>query len=584
MYKIKNLSLAFTALGALIFGGCAKLDQAVTITPDPIELHGDSVSFLVEAELPLKLLKKGKLYTVSAFYKYGSKSLPIGSVEFTFDNFPDSKTVPPKLSKKLSFPYTSSELERGEVMVKGILTKAAGGGKPKETPEVAIALGCITTSRLVQPSTYVAYAAVKMPGETQRTTLSFFFEKGKSKLRKSEMEGEHGKFLDAFIEEKNITGTVSIIGSHSPEGAETINANLSDERAKVMENYYRKKMDEYDYGDKEKDSIRFVLTPIVRDWTSFKNGLEKSDISGEQKSEINAIIDGEGIFEEKEKKLQEISVYNKLMAEIYPSLRIASCVIISMGAEKPLYEVALAAKDTAKAGELTDEEIIKAGTLTPSLSEKEKIYKNAIEKTDSWQAYNNLGAVYIEMTTKENDKQLLEAINNLEIAKKKEESAEAYYNLGIAYMLDGRVTDGLMSVIKAVGFEANEELTKGIYAAKGLLEIKYGKDKYRKALKSFKKADNSKFEVIYNVALVNLLLDNYAQAKEGFENAIKADENNALAYYCSAITAARMKDDKTLGTQLAKAVKLDDSLIDKAMKDLEFREFWDAESFKKALK
>ncbi|MBW8050981.1 MAG: hypothetical protein FVQ77_11720 [Cytophagales bacterium] len=584
MDKIKNLSLVFTAIGALIFGGCAKLDQAVTVTPDPVELHGDSVSFQVEAVLPLKILKKGKLYTVEAFYKYGSKSLPIGGVEFTFDNFPDSKTVEPKLSKTLSFYYSSSELQRGEVMIQGVLTKADGSGKAKKSPEAPIAQGVITTSRLVQPSTYVAYTDVAMPDETQRTTLSFFFDKGKSKLRKSEMEGEHGKHLDAFIEEKNVTGTVSIIGSHSPEGAETVNTNLAGDRAKVMENYYRQKMDEYDYKDESKGSIQFVLTPVIRDWTSLKKGIGKSDISGEQKAEIDAIIDGEGTFEEKEKKLQKLSFYSKLMDEVYPPLRVARCEIVSKKAAKADYEIDLDASDTAKAGDLTDAEIVKAGSLTPSLTEKEKLYKNAIDKTDSWQAYNNLGAVYVEMTIKDNDKQLLEAINNLEIANKKQESAEGYYNLGLAYMLNGRTTDGLLSVSRAVGMEANEELTKGIYATKGLLEIKSGKKKYRKSLKSFKKADNSKFEVIYNVALANLLLNNYAQAKEGFGNAIKADEKNALAYYCAAITAARMKDDKTLGVQLTKAVKLDDSLVDKAMKDLEFREYWDAESFMNALK
>jgi len=482
MDKIKNFSLVFTALGALIFGGCAKLDQAVTITPNPIELHGDSVSFKAEAILPVKVLKKGKLYNVEVFYKYGSKKLPIGSVKFTADDFPDSKTVEPKLSKRLSFYYTpDGVLSRGEVMAQGILSKAAGGGKAKKSPELFVVEGCITTSRLVQTSDYVAYATLPMEQKTERTTLSFFFQKGKSVLRKSEMEGEHGKFLDAFVgKEKNVTGSVSIIGSHSPEGAETINTNLSNDRAKVMQNYYRQKMNEYDYKDEIKNSVRFQLTPIVRDWTSFKQGLVKSEVSGEQKSEINAIIDGEGTFEEKEKKLQQLSVYNQLMNAIYPPLRVAHLEILSTKAAKLDSRISLAATDPADTT-LSGEELAKAATLTPSLDAKVRIYKNAIDKTDSWQAYNNLGAVYVEMTLKENDKQLLEAINNLEIANKKQESAEAYYNLGIVYMLSNRVSDGLLAAVKSLGFEADEAFSKDINAVKGLLEIKAAK--YRKSLK-----------------------------------------------------------------------------------------------------
>jgi hypothetical protein len=45
--------------------------------------------------------------------------------------------------------------------------------------------------------------------------------------------------LDAFIASKNVTRTVTITGTHSPEGAERINSKLSPDRAAAIEKYYR---------------------------------------------------------------------------------------------------------------------------------------------------------------------------------------------------------------------------------------------------------------------------------------------------------------------------------------------------------
>ena len=45
--------------------------------------------------------------------------------------------------------------------------------------------------------------------------------------------------FEAFIAHKNITRTVTITGTHSPEGTERINSKLSNDRAAVIEKYYR---------------------------------------------------------------------------------------------------------------------------------------------------------------------------------------------------------------------------------------------------------------------------------------------------------------------------------------------------------
>ena len=65
-----------------------------------------------------------------------------------------------------------------------------------------------------------------------------------------------------------MTRTVTITGTHSPEGTETINTDLSGDRAGTIEKYYRGRMDRYDYAGAA-DSIEFILKPVVQDWGCF---------------------------------------------------------------------------------------------------------------------------------------------------------------------------------------------------------------------------------------------------------------------------------------------------------------------------
>jgi hypothetical protein len=48
-------------------------EQNLTVTPNPLELHNDTVVYDMSATLPVKMLKKGNVYTVNSFYKYGEQ-------------------------------------------------------------------------------------------------------------------------------------------------------------------------------------------------------------------------------------------------------------------------------------------------------------------------------------------------------------------------------------------------------------------------------------------------------------------------------------------------------------------------------
>jgi len=595
---MRKYVISAAALASLLLSGCAlskmikmAKDQQVTVTPSPLEVHNDSVRFEVSALLPLKMLKPNKVYTLNTYYQYGDQQLKLGTIEFKAVDFPTSATEQPKVARTFTFAYTP-ELKKGDLKIGGTASNAAGT-KSKSLPvDLKIAEGLITTSQLVKEVYPVVYAphGYDNSEELTPTNIPFFFEKGKSILRTTEKSSTNGKFFEKFIASKNVTRTVTITGSHSPEGAEVINSKLSEERSKAIEKYYRELAKKYNYA-KKVDSISFVTKAVVQDWTSFKSLLaSNTKLTDAEKSEITVIIDGSGTFVEKEKSLQKLQSYKTLLKDIYPVLRTAKTDILTVKPKKSDAQISMLSKKLVQgevnADTLKEDELLYSATLTPDLKEKEGIYIAASKKVDSWQSHTNLGAVYVEMAKNSADpsvkKDLLDkAINQFQIANAKIDKPETYINMGTALLLKGDVAKALDALNNAHKLTSDSELKKQLNSLKGMLEVKTAK--YRDANLSLENSvDNGTNK--YNKALALLLNRDLENAKKAFDEAILADPNNAFAYYGAAITAARQNNIDFLTSRLAKAVKLDASLKNRAVEDLEFKEFWTVDSFKNALK
>lgn len=564
--------------------------QQLTVTPSPLELHGDSVKFDMAVALPAKMLKKNTSYTVNPIYKYGDQSVALGEVQFKSTDFPNAKTEEPRASKTFSFAY-QDEMQKGNLAVEGVAAKESG--KSKKSPEMNVAEGVITTPRLVKDVFYVSYAPTGYDTAEQliATNVEFYFLQGRSELRTNEAKSPRGKFLDNFIAQKNTTRSVSITGTHSPEGAETINTRLSNDRAKVIEDFYRKRMKKYDYK-KKADSIDFVLKPVVEDWTMFLALLdENKTLSSTQKDEIRNIVNSaSGDFESKERQLQDLASYKILFRDIYPVLRTAKTEILTPKAKKSDEQIAVLSKQVAEgtisADTLDDAEILHAASLTPDLEEKERIFKAAVQKSDSWQAHNNMGAVYLDRAVKSTDKaqraQLADqAITHLQTSVTKQESSDAYNNLAIASFLKGENAKGIEFINKAKSVGGAGENEKGVNGVKGALEIRSGKydDAVASLSNAVQSADNS-----FNKGLAYLLKKDYTNAESAFNEAIELNSNEALAYYGKALVAARTDNKDQLVANLSKATNIDSSLKERAVTDLVFKKFIDDQAVRDAIK
>jgi len=591
---MRKLVYSFFITAAVTMGGCTlpqmvkmSKDQQLTVTPNPLELHRDSVTFDMAANLPVKMLKKGTTYTINTFYKYGDQEVALDPVTFRAEDYPNASTEQPRTTKTFSFAY-APEMNNGVLEVEGVASK---GEKSKTTPRMQVATGVVTTSRLVQPASYAAYADHGYNNQPELEPViipDFIFLQGSSVLRTSELRSPKGKQLNAFIASKNATSTVTITGTHSPEGAERINSRLSPSRAEAIERYYRQQMRRYDYKD-QADQIKFILKPVVRDWTEFKNALAEYDgITSEQKSEYLNIVNGGGTFEEQEKQLQRLPTYRKVFRDVYPKLRTAKTEILVFKEKKTDAEISVLSQQIAQgrvsADTLSLQELMYAATLTPSLEEKATIYEAATKKETNWQAHNNLGAVYIAQAIENpsNAASLADrAQAQLDIAARlNQNAAEVHANLASIAMLRGNAQAAYDHANRALGAGLSGDNAAGLNGVKGAAEIRLAR--YQDAVRSLSSASDEAVN-LFNKGLAQLLNKDYQNALTSFKDATEKDSNLAVAYYGAAIAAARQGNTDQVISNLGQAVAKDPSLKEAALSDLEFSKVSSTESFRNAL-
>lgn len=596
--KTPNVKILFPILliGVLSISGCAlsqmaKLaeDQRLTVTPAPLEVHADTVRFEMSANLPVKMMKPKKVYRLSTAYKYGTQERKLQVINFRANDYPNSDTEEPSISESFEFPFREG-MERGNVQIQGRALNPKNG-QYIDTQPLNVAEGIITTSRLVQSSYAPAYAfhGYNDQEELIPTNVDFFFDQGRSVFKKSEQESDRGSNFAAFIAAKNVTRTVTITGTHSPEGKETINSDLSQERADAIEAWYREQMDAYDYQGMA-DEIRFILKPVIQDWNGLKSALASyNGISSAQKSEWTSIMNGAGSFEQKEKELQKLSTYKQVFKDVYPTLRTAKTEVLTVKPKKSKEEIATLALAIANGSESADalslEEMAYAAANNPSLEEKQAIYEAAAKKNDTWVIHNNLGAVHLAMAAQTSGREQVNHINtaknHFNIANQKNNSVEATANLGMALAMEDNLWAAHAELSKAAGMNPGNDVRQGINGTKGAVEIMVGR--YDLAISSLNRASNSSVDQ-FNKGLVQILRKDYRNAQATLESVISAERGYVWAHYLAAVAAARQDNENKVIEHLRNAVNADSSLKAKALSDLEFRVYFGNDTFQNILK
>jgi len=355
---------------------------------------------------------------------------------------------------------------------------------------------------------------------------------------------------------------INIDGWASPEGEETFNQGLSENRTKTAQGYevdkikglIKAKGSKVTIKDPAKE-IRYNMVHHGPDWNGFLSNMQNSDIK--DKNTILNVINSAGTPAKKEQEIRNmIVIYPEIEQKILPPLRRAEIVVNCYEPKKTDEEIIGLSVSNPRG--LTEKELLYAASLQNDKKARLDLYKSAISTyPDSYIGYANAGALEIEMNDLKAAKAHLEKAASLN-----PNSGEVHNNLGVIYSLEGNYVKAEEHFVKAgqLGTDASYNL--------GVLSINKGD--YSKAISQFgsKTCD-------YNVALAYISSKNYPPAEKQLNCAPK----DAQTHYLMAILGSRTGNTSMLLENLGKAIQMNPAYKAEAKIDREFIKYFADPSF-----
>lgn len=566
MKKVQVFQLMLTSAIILVVG-CSSPNKMLKnasmlkydVSPNPLEMKGDSVEVTVSGSYPAKFFNKKAEMVVTPMLKWENGSVNFGQINLQGEAVQGNGTMISYTSGgSFSFtgkvPYQAAML-KSELIIN---SKTSIKSKSVDMPEVKIADGVISTAALMKNEAQTISVTNQLKrSEIISSESEILFPISQSVIQPKELTKAGMKGLKSFAKnlEKDTTivfKNVEIHGFASPDGSEQTNTSLAQNRQSAAEKAIKKELN--------KNEVVGNFT--AEDWEGFRALMQNSNI--QDKDVILSVLSrySDPIAREAEIKKMAV-VYKRIADEILPKLRRSKVVV---NAEKKgktdeqLLNAALAvSKDT-----LTEEEFIFTTTLASSNDDVVKILSNAVAiYPESWKLQNNLGVALIAQN------KLQEATTALNKANELSEGDKAVKNnLGVIAVKQGDMKKAveLFEVAQGAGSEVKYNL--------GVIKLKQGD--YSSAVAMF--GSNATF----NASLAKLLNGDVDGALSTITKA--GESENAYAYYLKAVIGARQKNIDMIVSNLKVAVEKDSSLRERAKKDLEFKAFAEDSNFKSILR
>ncbi len=570
---LRNLSLAVGTTALLV--GCNGLGKMVKkqstfsydVKPNPLEMHGDSVGFTVTGKYPAKVFAKKATVTLTPVVKYAGGEKTLKPVILVGEKATDAGQ---KISyeKGGTFSYTSEKFAYEPAMkVAEVEVRAQGKvkSKTKDFKEVKLGDGTIITPLLVrndEKGIYAKDAFVKSTPANQ--TANIYYVVNKSDVRASELKSDEVKNVQEFIK-TNLNNPwyefkdISVSAYASPDGEQSLNANLAEDRAKsgskaMMNEFKKDKNKDQKFG---KEESNYVTKTTAEDWDGFKSLMEGSTIA--DKDLILRVLTMYTDLDQREKEIKNLSkTYTEVSEKILPKLR-RSVLTINVN-KKSRTDEQITKLTTTYPDSLSVEEMLYGANLTNDVNTKVAIYTAAEKKYSSdWRTSNNLGVALL-MNNKVSEAG--------EAFKRAEANANGnpilMNNLGIVASKAGDRKKAMEMYDKANG--AGNEVSYN----KGILNVRDGK--YADAVGNF--GDYKGF----NKALAELLNGNAGAVVSTIDASNEKDM--AMSSYLKAVAAARNNNTAEVINNLKTAIEKDGSLKAWAKDDAEFIKLRDNADFK----
>jgi len=534
-------------------------DLKYTVTPNPLEMHGDSVRVKVDVTFPEKGINKKAIAQITPMVgTHAMKTITVQG-EKAEGNGQVVEFKPGGQVTYTDIIAYSPDMEVSELKITGTVSK---GKKSEAIDETKIADATIITPLLLQNDDKVLVGADQFKRVTEEVyAAQINYDKARSEVKASELKQEDIKGMTTFLKDaqtnpKIAIKSISILAYASPEGEETKNNELSTARSEsgkkasigIAKNVK---------NDTAQVDAMYSLQAKGEDWTGFKTELEKSAMNEDEKALVLRVLSMYNDPAQREQEMKNMSkTFTYLEKNVLPQLRRSQINIIYDLTGKSDEELTALAKSNPDS--LRVEELLFAATLTNDLNEKLRIYSETERiYPQDWRGYNNVGYVlYLQGKT-------AEAKAKFEKANSMTENPQSTNNLGVIARTNGDRATAKKLFTKAMSAGAEVKYNMG------LINIQDGK--YEDAI-----ANMGDFKT-FNKALAQDLALNYDGALATLDASDAKDE--AASYYLRAVVSARQDKLDGIVSNLKSAIAKDASWKEKAAKDREFIKYFDNAAF-----
>ncbi len=583
MFATLNLGARFKFGGSSLKGMVNNFDLVtLQVIPEVLVERGDSVEVTIRGTFPPKYFVPNAVMNFTPIIKYDGGAVAMHPINFKGEKVSGDATL---ISYKNggSFTYTGKVpynpgMNVSELVVepliypfKGTIQPSAELVKENEAFFVAdqrkLADGVIYTSKRIEDSFKGQITAHKYEKETILTkTANIFFQVNlfnlnwNLPLNKLAENKEALKAVTADAEKGYVIKDVTIAGWASPEGEETFNQGLSENRSKTAESYMKKTfMDKLRAKDTKVayakvDDIAFMKSANGPDWNGFMNAVEASNIR--DKNAILNVIRSADVAKREQEIRNMILIYPEIEDQILPPLRRS---VISVNTFEPKHtDEEIASMSTSNPEALKLNELLYAATLTDDLKTQKMIYASAMEiHPKCFRAVVNAANIEIQLGNLDEAKKLQSKANGMYDA-----SAELYNNMGVVAAMEKDF------VAAKSHFKKSEQLGGDVSYNMGVVNIFKGD--YAKAITQMRAANCD-----YNLGLAQMLNGDNNAAKSTLDCA----EQNGAAFYLKSVIGARTSDKAMMTENLMKAIQADGMYKNEAKNDREFMKYFNDQDF-----
>jgi len=538
-----------------------------TTNPQVLEAVGGKVPVTINGKFPEKYFSKKAVVTVTPVLKWDGGQAVGTPATFQGEKVEgNNQTIAYKAggsyTMKTTFDYVP-EMAKSELYLQ---FTAKVGKKEVEIPAVKIADGVLSTGEILTNAKYTVAASTpsqstdkfqRIIKQAKEANIMFLIQQANvraNQLKTDEMNALNEQMGNIVADTKGLALTnVEVTAYASPDGELGLNETLAGNRESNATKYIKRQM------KKQKMEGNVDTKYTAEDWDGFKTLVEKSNI--QDKEVILRVL---SMYNDPEKREAEIknlsSVYATLADEILPQLRRARLTlnyeVIGRSDDEILNTYSTSPKD------LSVEEMLYAATLVKSEADKKAVY----EKTTSiypndYRAFNNLADIAYKNGDIAKATSYLQKAANLNAT-----AAEVNNNLGLIALINGDKAKAESYLSKSTGASKLNEAMGNLYVAQG---------QYDRAVSSFADAKTN------SAAVAQIMAKDYNKAK----NTLNAIANpDAYTSYLKAIVGARTNNASMVISNLADAVKKDNTMAQKALKDVEFSKYVTSSDFLNILK